>query len=62
MTGFELFFRGDNFNLDAPLLPIFPPSVKCKKNTIFHGLKKIEFKIKMQKFLNLALATMAKYV
>jgi hypothetical protein len=33
MTGFELFFRADNFNLGAPLLPNLPPSAKCKKNS-----------------------------
>jgi len=64
MTGFELFFRADNFNLGAPLLPTFPPSEKCKKTKtkFFHRLQKIENKIKMQKLLNRALATMAKSV
>jgi len=64
MTGFELFFRADNFNLGAPLLPIFPPSENCKKTTtkFFHRLQKIENKIKMQQLLNHALATMAKSV
>jgi hypothetical protein len=64
MTGFNSFFRADNFNLGAPLLPTFPPSEKCKKTetTFFHRLQKIENKIKMQKLLNQALAMMAKYV
>jgi hypothetical protein len=64
MTGFELFFRVDSFNLGAPFLPIFPPSEKCRKaiTTFFHWLQKLENKIKMQKLLNQALATMAKYV
>jgi len=64
MTGFELFFRADNFYLGTPLLPNFPPSEKCKKNItkFFHRLQKIENKLKMEKLLYQALATIAKYV
>ena len=64
MTAFELFFRAANFNLSSPLLPTFPPTEKCQKTTtkFFHRLQNIENKIKMQKLLNQALATMAKYV
>jgi len=64
MTGFELLFRAENFNLGAPLLPIFPLSEKFKKTVtkFFHRLQKIKNKIKMHKLLNQALATMAKYV
>jgi len=64
MTGFELFFRADNFNLGAPLLPNFPPSEKCKKSItkFFHRLQKTENKNKMKKILNQALATIAKSV
>jgi len=49
MTGFELFFRTENFNSDAQLLPNFPPSEKSKKTItkVFHRLQKIENKIKM---------------
>ena len=43
MTGFQLFFRAENFNLGAPLLPTFPPSEKSKKTItkFFHRLQKI---------------------
>jgi hypothetical protein len=64
MLGFESFFRAENFNLGVPFLPIFPPIEKSQKTItkFFHRLQKIENKIKMQKLLNQALATMAKYV
>jgi len=64
MSGFELLFRADNFNLGAPLLPNVPLSEKCKKaiTKLFHRLKKIKNKFKIKKLLNQALDKMAKYV
>jgi len=64
MTGFELFFRTENFNSGVHLLPNSPPSEKSKKTitNFFHRLQKIENKIKMKKSLIQALAANPKYV
>jgi len=49
MTGFELFFRTENFNSEAHLLPNFPPCEKSKKKQLqnfFIGFKKLKTKSK----------------
>jgi len=64
MTGFELFFRTENFNSGVHLFPNFPPSEKSKKTItkFFHRLQKIENKIKMKKSIIQALAANSKCV
>jgi len=64
MTGFELFFRTENFNSGVHLFPNFPPSENSKKTItkFFHRLQKIENKIKIKISLIQALAANSKCV